>query len=136
MMQVGCFHGVLFSGCADLGANAGFGSAFSGFVPTDTLSSVGSQLCFLLGWLFFCVLFSGSTDGGTVALAGFSSADSGCTPSAAFAFVSSRLCFLRVGYSCGVLFSGNANNGASAGFSYANSNNAPSLTNANVSSQL
>lgn len=43
---------------------------------------------------------------------------------------------IKVGYSRGVLFSGNANNGANAGFSYANSNNVPSMTNANVSSQL
>lgn len=42
----------------------------------------------------------------------------------------------KVDYYRGVLFSGNANNGANAGFSYANSNNTPSLTNANVSSHL
>lgn len=36
----------------------------------------------------------------------------------------------------GVLFSGNANNGANAGFSYANSNNTPSNTNANIGSHL
>jgi len=35
----------------------------------------------------------------------------------------------------GVLFSGNANNGANAGFVYANTNNAPSNTNANIGSQ-
>lgn len=42
----------------------------------------------------------------------------------------------KVGCSCGVLFSGNANNRANAGFSYANSNNTPSNTNANISSHL
>lgn len=36
----------------------------------------------------------------------------------------------------GFLFSGNANNGANAGFAYANVNNAPSNTNANIGSQL
>lgn len=36
----------------------------------------------------------------------------------------------------GVLFSGNANNGANAGLAYANSNNAPSNTNANIGSHL
>lgn len=36
----------------------------------------------------------------------------------------------------GVYFSGNANNGANAGFAYANANNAPSNTNANIGSQL
>jgi hypothetical protein len=35
-----------------------------------------------------------------------------------------------------VLFSGNANNGANAGFSYSNTNNAPSNTNTNIGSQL
>jgi hypothetical protein len=35
----------------------------------------------------------------------------------------------------GVHFSGNVNNGANAGFSYANTNNTPSNTNANVSSR-
>lgn len=35
----------------------------------------------------------------------------------------------------GVLFSGNANNGANAGFVYANTNNTPSNTNANIGSQ-
>lgn len=34
------------------------------------------------------------------------------------------------------IVSGNANNGANAGFSYVNSNNAASNTNANISSQL
>lgn len=42
----------------------------------------------------------------------------------------------QVGRSRGVLFSGSANNGANAGFSYANSNNTPSNTNANISSHL
>lgn len=42
----------------------------------------------------------------------------------------------QVGRSCGVLFSGNANNGANAGFAYANSNNTPSNTNANIGSHL
>lgn len=41
-----------------------------------------------------------------------------------------------VGRLCGVLFSGNANNGANAGFVYANSNNTPSNTNANIGSHL
>ena len=36
----------------------------------------------------------------------------------------------------GVLFSGNANNGANAGIVYANTNNAPSNTNANIGSRL
>ena len=36
----------------------------------------------------------------------------------------------------GVLFGGNANNGANAGFVYANTNNAPSNTNANIGSRL
>ncbi|MBQ2189037.1 MAG: hypothetical protein II401_10850 [Bacteroidales bacterium] len=36
----------------------------------------------------------------------------------------------------GFHFSGNANNGANAGFAYANVNNAPSNTNANIGSQL
>jgi hypothetical protein len=36
----------------------------------------------------------------------------------------------------GVLFSGNTNNGDHAGFGYADTYNAPSNTNANVSSQL
>jgi len=35
----------------------------------------------------------------------------------------------------GVLFSGNANNDANAGFVYANTNNTPSNTNANIGSQ-
>lgn len=35
----------------------------------------------------------------------------------------------------GVLFSGNANNDANAGFVYANTNNAPTNTNANIGSQ-
>lgn len=34
------------------------------------------------------------------------------------------------------MFSGDANNGANAGFAYANVNNAPSNTNANIGSQL
>lgn len=36
----------------------------------------------------------------------------------------------------GLLFGGNANNGANAGSAYANSNNAPSNTNANIGSHL
>lgn len=36
----------------------------------------------------------------------------------------------------GVLFGGNANNGSNAGFVYANSNNTPSTTNANIGSHL
>ena len=36
----------------------------------------------------------------------------------------------------GVLFGGNAYNGSNAGFAYANSNNAPSNTNANIRSHL
>ena len=43
---------------------------------------------------------------------------------------------ILVGRSRGVLFSGNANNGSNAGFVYANSNNAPSNTNANIRSHL
>lgn len=43
---------------------------------------------------------------------------------------------IQVGRSCGVLFSGNANNGANCGFGYANSNNVPSNTNANIGSRL
>ena len=43
---------------------------------------------------------------------------------------------IKVGRSRGVLFSGNANNGANAGFAYANSNNTPSNTNANIGSHL
>nr|DAI22996.1 MAG TPA: hypothetical protein [Caudoviricetes sp.] len=35
----------------------------------------------------------------------------------------------------GVLFGGNANNSSNAGFSYANSNNTPSNTNANIGSR-
>jgi len=35
-----------------------------------------------------------------------------------------------------VLFGGNANNGSNAGFVYANSNNVPSNTNANIGSRL
>lgn len=35
----------------------------------------------------------------------------------------------------GVLFSGNANNDANAGFVYANTNNTPTNTNANIGSQ-
>ena len=42
----------------------------------------------------------------------------------------------KVGHSRGVLFSGNANNCANAGLSYANSNNTPSNTNANIGSHL
>lgn len=42
----------------------------------------------------------------------------------------------KVGRSRGVLFSGNANNGANAGLAYANSNNTPSNTNANIGSHL
>ena len=42
----------------------------------------------------------------------------------------------QVGRPRGVLFSGNANNGANAGFVYANSNNTPSNTNANIGSHL
>lgn len=42
----------------------------------------------------------------------------------------------KVGHSRGVLFSGNANNGANAGLAYANSNNTPSNTNANIGSHL
>lgn len=41
-----------------------------------------------------------------------------------------------MGHSCGVLFSGNANNSANAGLVYANSNNTPSNTNANIGSHL
>ena len=37
--------------------------------------------------------------------------------------------------SFGVLFSGNANNGTNAGFTYANTNNTPSNTNANIRSR-
>lgn len=36
----------------------------------------------------------------------------------------------------GVYWGGNANNSANAGFAYANSNNEPSNTNANIGSQL
>lgn len=36
----------------------------------------------------------------------------------------------------GLLLGGNANNGANDGLSYANSNNAPSNTNANIGSRL
>ena len=36
----------------------------------------------------------------------------------------------------GVLFSGNTNNGDHAGFGYANTNNTPSNTNANIGSHL
>lgn len=36
----------------------------------------------------------------------------------------------------GVIFGGNANNGANCGFAYANTNNAPSNTNANIGSRL
>jgi hypothetical protein len=42
----------------------------------------------------------------------------------------------KVGCSCGVIFSGNANNSANAGFSYANSNNTPSVANTNIRSHL
>jgi retron-type reverse transcriptase len=42
----------------------------------------------------------------------------------------------KVVYFWGVLFGGNANNSANAGFVYANTNNTPSNTNTNVSSQL
>lgn len=42
----------------------------------------------------------------------------------------------KAGRSRGVLFGGNANNGANAGFVYANSNNVPSNTNANIGSRL
>lgn len=41
----------------------------------------------------------------------------------------------RLVCSCGVLFGGNANNSANAGFGYANSNNTPSNTNANIGSR-
>lgn len=41
-----------------------------------------------------------------------------------------------MGHSCGVLFGGNANNSANAGLAYANSNNTPSNTNANIGSHL
>ena len=43
---------------------------------------------------------------------------------------------IKAVYPWGVLFGGNANNSANAGFSYANTNNTASNTNANVSSQL
>ena len=44
---------------------------------------------------------------------------------------------INLGWSLvGFLFSGNTNNGDHAGFGYANTNNTPSNTNANVSSQL
>jgi hypothetical protein len=42
----------------------------------------------------------------------------------------------QVVYFWGVLFGGNANNSANAGFVYANTNNVPSNTNTNISSQL
>lgn len=41
-----------------------------------------------------------------------------------------------MGHSCGVLVGGNATNGANAGLACANSNNAPSNTNANIGSHL
>lgn len=41
-----------------------------------------------------------------------------------------------MGHSCGVLFSGNANNSANAGLAYANSNNTPSSSSANIGSLL
>ena len=44
--------------------------------------------------------------------------------------------YTKVAYCFCVLFGGNANNGANAGFSYANSNNTPSNTNANIRSHL
>lgn len=44
--------------------------------------------------------------------------------------------FKKAVHQGGVLFSGNANNGANAGFVYANTNNSPSNTNANIGSQL
>ena len=43
---------------------------------------------------------------------------------------------IKVGRSRGVLFSGNAHNGASAGFAYAYSNYAPSITNTYIGSHL
>lgn len=43
---------------------------------------------------------------------------------------------IKAVYPWGVLFGGSAGNGALAGFSYANTNNTASNTNANVSSQL
>ncbi len=42
----------------------------------------------------------------------------------------------RLIISIAVLFGGNANNGSNAGFTYANSNNAPSNANANIGSRL
>lgn len=41
-----------------------------------------------------------------------------------------------MGHSCGVLFGGGASDGAGAGLAYANSNNTPSNTNANIGSHL
>ena len=43
---------------------------------------------------------------------------------------------IKAVYPWGVLFGGNANNSASAGFSYANTNNTASNTNASVGSRL
>ena len=43
---------------------------------------------------------------------------------------------IKAVYPWGVLFGGNANNSANAGFSYANTNNTASNTNANVGSRL
>lgn len=40
-------RGVLFSGSAHYGANAGFASADSGSAPSDTPANFGSRLCFL-----------------------------------------------------------------------------------------
>ena len=40
-------RGVLFGGCAHVGANAGFAFAYSDYAPSNTDASVGSRLCFL-----------------------------------------------------------------------------------------
>ena len=40
-------RGVLFGGCANDGANAGFGSAYSHYAPSNSYAYVGSRLCFI-----------------------------------------------------------------------------------------
>lgn len=40
-------HGVLFGGCADDGANAGFGCVHSAYDPSTAGTAVGSRLCFI-----------------------------------------------------------------------------------------
>lgn len=59
--KVGHSCGVLFSGNANNGANAGFAYANSNYTPSNTNANIGSHLCLKQGFLFEMMKIKGMT---------------------------------------------------------------------------